>query len=247
MKVYKDTIRTIIHTQYNDPLLNHLTEKIVDHLALVNGKSLLDIGCGVGRVDILAAVKGFTTVGVDIEKKVIALAKENAKRFGLDAQCKFIAGNILQQKSLSKQLFDVVICSEVIEHVSNPQEIIDFAYKVLKKNGLIILTAPNDPKLWSVLDEYAGHVKRFRVQEIKQLLSHFTILRFYTVGFPFMRIIIRCYDTIAKRANIKHSASWRQQKFKNTLYAIIVKYLLKFDDLFNNLQKGTTVVVVART
>jgi len=61
-----------------------------------------------------------------------------------------------------------------------------------------------------------------------------------------MQIIIRCYSFITRRANIKHSASWRQQNFKNTLYAIIVKYLLRFDDLFNDLQKGTTIVVVAR-
>ena len=196
MKVYKDTIQTIIHTQYNDPLLSHLTEKIVEHLALANGKRLLDIGCGVGRVDILAAIKGFATVGIDIEKKAITLAKDNAKKFGLDMQCKFITGDILKQRNLSKQTFDVIVCSEVIEHVSDPQKIIDFAYKLLKKNGLIILTTPNDPRLWSVLDEYAGHVKRFRVQEIKQLLQHFTILSLYIIGFPFMRIIIQCYDTI---------------------------------------------------
>ncbi len=246
MKVYQDDDSKIIQTQYHDPLLNHLTQKIIDDLMLAEGKKLLDIGCGVGRVCFLAAKKGFSITGIDIEKKAIDLARKNAKRLGIAASCTFITGDILKQQSLSNGTFDVIICSEVIEHVSDPKKIINFAFNKLKKGGLLILTTPHDQKLWSVLDEYAGHVKRFSLDEVKKLLSNFEIMQLYTVGFPCMRFTILLYNFMVKSIKLQHNATWRRQGIKNYLYGFLIGLLLKFDDLFNTFSHGTNIIAVAK-
>lgn len=246
MKVYKDSIQTIIQTQYNDPLLIHLSDKIISHLKLAKGKQLLDIGCGVGRTSFMAALQGFNVIGVDIERKAINVAKTSAKKLNLEKKCVFDHGNILKQKKLYNKKFDVIICSEVIEHVSRPQKIINLAFRLLKKNGLFILTTPHDQKLWSVLDDYADHIKRFNIGELKHLLSNFKVVNFYTIGFPFMRAMIFFYNFITRVANIKHTSSWRKHNVKNNIYSTIIGILLKFDDLFNSTNKGTTIIAIAK-
>lgn len=245
MKVYTEHTSTITQTQYHDPLLTHISYKIASHLKLKKGGTLLDLGCGVGRTSLLAASLGYYVVGIDIERKAIKLANLNAKILGLK-KCRFIHGDILKHRRLySHQTFDAIVCSEVIEHVRNPKAIIDLAFKLLKQDGLFILTTPHDQKQWSVLDEYAQHVKRFHIEEIKQLLSDFKILHLYTLGFPFMKIIIRTYNLLAKKTATQHSAAWRQNKAKNIIYYAIARNLLKLDDMFNSFSKGTTIIAVA--
>ena len=246
MKVYRENIKTIIQTQYNDPLLIHLSNKIISHLKLAEGKQLLDIGCGVGRTSFMAALQGFDVIGVDIEKKAIDIAKTTAKKLNLENKCIFDYGDILKQKKLYNKKFDVIICSEVIEHVLHPQKIINLAFRLLKKNGLFIITTPHDPKLWSVLDNYADHIKRFSTGELKRLLSNFKVVNFYTIGFPFMRSVICFYDFITRVVNIKHTSSLRKHSVKNTIYSTVIGILLNFDDLFNSINKGTTIVVIAK-
>lgn len=246
MKLYKENSKTIVLSQCDDPLLNHLTSIIFSYLALSRGKKLLDIGCGVGRLALRASQCGFQVTGVDIERRAIKLARREAQELGLVEHCRFIHGDILKLKNLVHQRFDVIVCSEVIEHVSNPKAMVDSSFKLLKKEGLLILTTPYNPKFWSVLDDYAQHVKRFTLEEIKELLSSFKIIHLYTVGFPFMRSIIILYNLFARVRRISHTSVWRNRQLTNYLYSFLVGFLLKIDDLFNFLNRGTTIIAVAK-
>lgn len=246
MKVYNKKTEIIFNSQFKDPLLNHITEKIIFHLTFAKGKKILDLGCGVGRVSILAGLNGFQVLGIDIEKKAIDIANEESLRLGLGSHCKFRHGDVLETEHLKNKKFDVLICSEVIEHVKNPERIIRITHNVLKKDGLLILTTPHDPKQWTVIDKYAEHVKRFRIVEIKNLLSDFRILKLYTIGFPFMRSIVALYNILVRFKLIKHDTEWRAKGGTNNLYNFTIGILLRIDDLFNYLYKGTTIIVVAK-
>lgn len=246
MKVYTRNTNIILNSQFNDPLLNHITKKIISYLRYAKGKKIFDLGCGVGRVSILAALEGFSVLGIDIERKAIEIARTKAKKLGLGNVCEFKHGDVLRTDYLKSNQFDIVICSEVIEHVKQPDRIINLAHRILKKNGLLILTTPNNPKLWTVLDEYAQHIKRFRAEEIKALLANYKILKLYTIGFPFMRVIISSYNLFSKFGLAKHNAEWRKNASANKIYNMFVGFLLKVDDLFNFLNIGTTIVVVAK-
>ncbi len=247
MYIYKDSTETIIQTQYADPQLNHITKHILSRLHKGEGKYLLDIGCGVGRIAVQAAKNGWNVVGFDIEKKAIAFAKAYAKKEGASDSCTFLVGDekVFQQSTYSKLVFDAIICSEVIEHIQQPEALITFAYTSLKKQGICIFTTPHDPALWSPMDEYAQHVQRFTLSDIKKLFSRFVITDLYTIGFPFMRFAFRLYSILQKKKPPSHTPVWRQG-FLNSVYNRVMLILLRFDDIFNRMGKGTTIIVVAQ-
>lgn len=246
MKLYKEDKKTIVLAQGRDPLMDHLSSKIIAFLPPGEGLKILDIGCGVGRIAKRAALMGFEVFGVDIERTVINIARENLSENGLEKRCHFLAGDILKIKKLSQMKFDVVICSEVIEHVKNPQKIVNLAYEKLENGGLLILTTPHNPKLWSVLDDYAQHQKRFTIEELRKLLVKFQIIRLFTIGFPFMRMIISAYGLFIKKVSFNHPPGWRKKTILNEIYYFVISLLLKFDDLFNFLNLGTNILVVAK-
>jgi len=61
-----------------------------------------------------------------------------------------------------------------------------------------------------------------------------------------MRSVICFYDFITRVVNIKHTSSLRKHSVKNTIYSTVIGILLNFDDLFNSINKGTTIVVIAK-
>ncbi len=74
----------------------------------------------------------------------------------------------------SDESFDVVICSEVLEHVPSYQQLIDELVRVLKPGGRLSLSVPKflpERICWLLSDEYpefAGHVRIFKGSELKE-------------------------------------------------------------------------------
>lgn len=232
-----------------DPLMDHLYGKIIFHLNETLGKRLLDIGCGAGKLSTLAAQKGFKVVGIDREKKAVAIAKKRANELGLRRNCQFLVADFEKLKFFKSEVFDVVVCSEVVEHVPRPEKFIRKAKRLLKKGGLFILTTPNNSRYWTVADEYAQHYRRFEIDQLKRIFLNFKdfkIVHLYTIGFPGMLTMFLLYNFWARRLKIDHSASWRKRKFIKTIYYFLVRMLLKIDDFFNSLKLGTNIVLVAR-
>ena len=87
----------------------------------MNGVNCLDIGCGGGILSEKLKRLGATVTGIDASKSSIDIAKEHAKKSRLEINYKCITTSelleIKKEKVLNK--FDLVIASEVIEHVNN--------------------------------------------------------------------------------------------------------------------------------
>ncbi|MCX6784011.1 MAG: class I SAM-dependent methyltransferase [candidate division WWE3 bacterium] len=99
------------------------------------GSSVLDLGCSSGFVSNLLSVKKCSVTGVDIRPECVEYASKNSAN-------KFIVGD-LRNLDLN-QTFDVVICSDVIEHftASDRQLVIAVINKHLKSGGRLIMTTP---------------------------------------------------------------------------------------------------------
>lgn len=101
-----------------------------------NAESVLDIGCGDGSK--LARLGGRKTqrVGVEVSRTAINLGKKTYKNI------KFVhvSGSILP---FTKESFDVVASFFVLEHTSGPDQLLDECLRVVRKNGYLILLAPN--------------------------------------------------------------------------------------------------------
>lgn len=95
-----------------------------------SGKKVLDIGCGVGTLDFYLASKGNKVEGVDISVRAIRLARKNANFLGMGKNIKFY--NLVFPHEFPKGKFDVVIITEVIEHIPDDMLSLDRIWRLLK-------------------------------------------------------------------------------------------------------------------
>jgi magnesium protoporphyrin O-methyltransferase len=89
-----------------------LLEDLFARLRL-EGKSVLDLGCGSGQVSLLAAAMGARVQGIDIAPSMLALAREAAARSGLSDRTRFTEGDVVQD---ALPQADVVLLVGVVEY-----------------------------------------------------------------------------------------------------------------------------------
>ena len=99
---------------------------------------VLDVGCGNGSELALPLARlGFQVTGIDIH----APSVEHARQLGVDlTNLSYVCGQVEELKSPP---YDVVILSEVLEHLREPRLLLLAAIEHLNKNGIIIVTVPN--------------------------------------------------------------------------------------------------------
>lgn len=100
-----------LKNEYFDFLHRHAVEKAARFFT--KGRSVLDVGCGIGRWSIYLAERGMKVTGVDISKEMIDLANQNAKKFS--KRTKFFVKPI--EKLNYKNMFDLVISVTVLQHI----------------------------------------------------------------------------------------------------------------------------------
>lgn len=102
--------------------------------------SLLDLGCNDGIYSIPYAKMGGSVLGVDISPSLAEKATKRAEEADLSGGCRFMAGNV-ETLSVPEE-FDVVLFSEVLEHVVDPGSAITKIASLTKKEGRLLLTTP---------------------------------------------------------------------------------------------------------
>lgn len=122
----------------------------------LDGLSCLDIGCGGGILSEKLKRLGANVTGIDASKTSIEIAKEHAKKSRLEINYKCITtSEILEtkgKKGLNK--FDLVIASEVIEHVYNRKIFLSDISNLCRPGGLVVFTTINNSFLGILLGKY---------------------------------------------------------------------------------------------
>jgi SAM-dependent methyltransferase len=123
---------------------------------------LLDIGCGTGHV--LRHLGDFgEAVGVDSNDAMLAVAREA----GLDAR----KGGLPDDLPVEAGWADVVLLLDVIEHLDDDAAALGAARRTLVEDGLLVLTVPAHPWLWSGHDVRLGHRRRYVASELRGLVE----------------------------------------------------------------------------
>jgi len=128
---------------YDSPLRRYLSGKrlqAIERAARSNTTAgmILELGCGHGEVLEKLYSPESSITGIDINPNSIAIAK---KRFSNRDNVKILEGDI-RKLAYADETFDLIVCSEVIEHIPNPIEVLAEIRRLLKKDGIFVSTVP---------------------------------------------------------------------------------------------------------
>ena len=123
---------------------------------LLDGLNCLDVGCGGGILSEKLKRLGANVTGIDASKTSIDIAKEHAKKSRLEINYKCMTTSklleIKEQKTLNK--FDLVIASEVIEHVNDRNAFLSDISNLCRPGGLVVFTTINKSFLGILFGKY---------------------------------------------------------------------------------------------
>lgn len=151
------------------------------------GQDILDIGCGSGTISFYLASKGNIVEGIDISDKAIHECKKSAKNLNLSQVTDFRVMDFPNNVPSGEGRFDAVILIEVLEHLPNDRLALKKLYKLLKKNGIIIVSTPSlrapmyRMGLANSFDKRVGHLRRYSLESLRNLCENegFIVLEEY--------------------------------------------------------------------
>ena len=131
----------------------------IESLGDLNGKKVLDVGCGGGILAESLAIKGAKVTGIDLAADSIETAKAHAETQQLDIDYQCISAETMAETHEAQ--YDAVICMELLEHVPNPAALVKTCAQLTGPNGLIFFSTINrNPKAYFLTVLLAEYVMR---------------------------------------------------------------------------------------
>ena len=191
-------------------LTSVINQNTIEHLhryalagEFVKNVTVLDIACGEGYGSMLLAKEASNVIGADISEEAVNHAKNKYRRDNLNfIQCS--ADDI----SLESNTVDLVVSFETIEHVSNQIAMLAEIKRVLKDEGVLIISSPD--KLCNTdLEDYVNpyHIHELYEKEFKDLLKE----NFKNVKFLKQRVDL---VSIIQDDNIKSDLNFYSGDYK---------------------------------
>jgi SAM-dependent methyltransferase len=117
-------------------ILNPFTEQLLRRAGLSGGMRVLDVGCGVGDVSLIAAqLVGYNgqVTALDIDETALATARNRAREHGL-ANIAFVHGNLDEYQP--DHAYDAVIGRHILIHMPDPPRVLRNASRILREGGV---------------------------------------------------------------------------------------------------------------
>jgi SAM-dependent methyltransferase len=125
-----------------------------------HARSFLEIGCGTGFVlsGIQREFPELTLSGADVFSKGLAFAEKRlpgVRLFQMDAR-----------RIPFEDEFDVIGVFDVLEHIQEDEDVLLQMFRAVRNRGGVMVTVPQHPILWSYVDRYSFHKRRYRRREL---------------------------------------------------------------------------------
>jgi methionine biosynthesis protein MetW len=180
---------------------------LIETLARIplNKPRIIDLGCGDGHLTSIVAnfLKAKEVCGIDIQDRLL----EKAKMRGIVTYKVDLNWEKLPFKD---NYFDLALASEIIEHLLNPDNLLEESYRILKPGGYFIIKTPNlsswmnriymllgyqPPDMetstkirvgnpWRRNEPLSGHIRPFTARAIRELLEYHKYVVLKVRGFP---------------------------------------------------------------
>jgi|GEM_PF-5523559 len=246
-KVMKDYYKD--HPEYYDSLnkfhknsdINEIALDITKLIKKNNIKKVLDAGCGSGSLcfELQKMNPKVVFCGVDWSKYGVALANKNKSKKGI--KCVFKQADIEKCLPFGKESFDLIISTQVIEHLVNPGKAILNMKHVLKKDGILYLrfvglyrcfSMPLKYNLLKIADSFAmlfnkDYIKfRFIKPELKGVLEDTDMV--YLSYVPEIARFIEKNNMTCIESDIRGKIIAVNGKSKNKIHFRIIRYFFQF-------------------
>src|SRR5262245_42946021 len=129
----------------------------------LDGRSNLkicDIGCGTGG-NLVALMDRHDVLGIEKSDQGVEMAR---RRLGDRVQSGYLPDGL----KLPESEFDVVLMTDVLEHIENDELSAETAIRLLRPGGLVIATVPAIPWLYSQYDVRLQHYRRYSKRQFRQ-------------------------------------------------------------------------------
>jgi ubiquinone/menaquinone biosynthesis C-methylase UbiE len=152
-----------------------IQRNVIRLISPTNGKKILELGCGIGgNAPIITDCEEY--IGTELSEIALAQARE---AFGNKPNFKFMAMDAMALKFDDNQ-FDIVVATEVIEHLPDASKMLKESFRVLKSGGKLLISSPNRDSLHLRVNRILGysdfkcstdHVREYTYNEMVNMLT----------------------------------------------------------------------------
>ena len=107
----------------------------------LDGKRVVDVGCGGGILTEAMATRGAQTLGIDLGDKALGVARLHKLESGTNAEYRLVSAEALAVEMPGA--FDIVTCMEMLEHVPDPAEIVAACAALTRPGGVVVVSTIN--------------------------------------------------------------------------------------------------------
>jgi len=150
-------------------------EKSIEGCNPIEGKSVLDVGCGPGHYSITLAQRGASrVVGIDFAEGMLKLATEHAQKVGVGEKCKFMVADFYQYAP--QEIFDYVIVMGFMDYMPDPEKVVAKVLSLTKDKAFLSFPVAGGLLAWQRSLRYKKRCDLFlyKEEQLKEMFAHFS-------------------------------------------------------------------------
>ena len=185
---------------------------------------ILEVGCGNGYVSRYLKKMGHRVECADLFFDGLQFCKER------DAGYLYYQCNLLDRLFIEE--FDGICAFDVLEHIDDDDAVLKNMHDALKPGGTLFITVPADRRLWSVMDIYAEHKRRYSMKELRTKIegNGFKVIKmsyFMTLLYPCI-LLSRKFSLRTKSLNDEDMKKQIKKELMNELQPNVIINILFF-------------------